>query len=184
MIIRIVFISALLIILLSCKEKEDLCGNTQNISSLGVPYHINDYEAYISDHKSVDELLCSLKSKYSGKTIILDLWATWCSPCIYDMKESKLLKKDLKDNGIEIISICLNTKSSSQRKWENRLLNLSVDGPHILLNSNLAESLMFYFNRTGLPLYVLIKEDGSYVPNFVKFLKDSSLEEILSIIQN
>ncbi len=49
-------------------------------------------------------------SKYKGKVVILDFWATWCSPCIKEIPNLKKIYSEFKNNEFEIISIALERK--------------------------------------------------------------------------
>ena len=49
-------------------------------------------------------------SKYKGKIVILDFWATWCPPCIKEIPNLKKIYSKYKGEDFEIISIALERK--------------------------------------------------------------------------
>jgi len=41
-----------------------------------------------------------------GQIVVVDLWATWCGPCIAAMPHNTELAKKYKDNGVLVIGVC------------------------------------------------------------------------------
>lgn len=46
-------------------------------------------------------------SDYHGKLLLLNLWATWCPPCLQEIPALQKLKANNKDNQIEIVSLSI-----------------------------------------------------------------------------
>lgn len=44
-------------------------------------------------------------SDYSDKVIVLNLWATWCAPCLSEIPDLNRIHRDLSDSGVVVISI-------------------------------------------------------------------------------
>ncbi len=44
-------------------------------------------------------------SDLKGKVIILNLWATWCPPCLYEIPDLNRIHKDYADSGVVVISL-------------------------------------------------------------------------------
>jgi len=98
-------------------------------SSLGkglknFPFGGKLYEAEATDAK---KLLASIQNAFPNKTLILDVWATWCGPCIHDMKNSKENKAALKELAVEVIYLCVED-GSSRKKWEKTVAGLKTEG--------------------------------------------------------
>jgi len=51
--------------------------------------------------------------EYRGKIVILDLWATWCSPCQYQMLELKKAYESYSRDDLEILSINVESRESN-----------------------------------------------------------------------
>jgi thiol-disulfide isomerase/thioredoxin len=51
-------------------------------------------------------------SDYRGKIVILDMWATWCSPCGYQMLELEKLYNFYNNEILEIISINIDQRET------------------------------------------------------------------------
>lgn len=91
-------------------------------------------------------------SSFKGKILILDFWATWCSPCIAAMKDLESYKKEL-GNQLEVIAISDET--------EERLKKFNKVRPSTLtLASDTAGSLNSHFPHRTIPHTVLIGPDG------------------------
>lgn len=52
-------------------------------------------------------------SDYRGKVVILDMWATWCTPCQLQMIELKKVYENYSRNDLEILSIDIEQSESA-----------------------------------------------------------------------
>ena len=66
--------------------------------------NVNDFGGEEFSFQGLDGLNKNL-SDYRGKIVILDMWATWCSPCGYQMLELEKVYHYYGKEIIEIISI-------------------------------------------------------------------------------
>jgi hypothetical protein len=96
---------------------------------------------YTAEEQHIDSLIQRVRTLYPQQAIIFDVWATWCSPCISDMKNSKDTKKQLKDLPVKIVYLCVD-KASSEEKWKKKIAELGIDGDHIWLNGKLSIDIM------------------------------------------
>ena len=64
-------------------------------------------------------------SDYKGKVVLLNFWASWCPPCIYEMPELQRLKKHFADRPFEIITINVGEKKYKVRRF-SKLINLEL----------------------------------------------------------
>lgn len=127
--------------------------------SLGEPLLSTESGAdlYIANQENVDELLGSILRTYKDEAVILDIWATWCAPCISDMKQSKSIKEELKKMPVKVVYLCVDS-NSSEEKWKRKVAALDVSGDHIFLNSSLSAEIMSQFKLGGFPSYLFINQ--------------------------
>lgn len=115
-------------------------------------------ETYTGDHKefSLDDLADKKHSSpdYKGKVVLVNFWASWCPPCIYEMPELQRLKEHFSDRPFEILAI--NVGEKKYKVWKFiKLINFDLP---VLLDSS-SET----FNQWGvktLPTSFLIDSDG------------------------
>ena len=71
------------------------------------------FENYI-DIKGGKKSLDSFKGKY----VYIDVWATWCGPCIREIPSLQVLEKEYHNKNIEFISISTDESRRSGGSWE------------------------------------------------------------------
>ena len=57
---------------------------------------------------NLDNQMVSL-SDFKGKVVLLNIWATWCPPCVEEMPSMEKLYQTLKGEGLEILAVSIDT---------------------------------------------------------------------------
>lgn len=56
-------------------------------------------------------------SKYPGYVVLVNFWATWCSPCQKELPELQKLQTQLNDKGFTIIGVNLDKSRNNANKF-------------------------------------------------------------------
>lgn len=125
--------------------------------------------------QSLDDLLASLRKDIGNKPMLIDLWATWCAPCISDMEESKPNIEKLREMGVEVVYLCT-TSGSSVDRWKNRVAQMDLPTRHIYLTDAQSDEIMEKFNLRGFPSHLFFDADGQYYPDVVHSIGRAELD--------
>lgn len=101
-------------------------------------------------------------SKWKGKWIYLDIWATWCAPCRIDIEKKKELGFDNLGDGIVLVNVCTDSKRTD---WQNAINSLRPLGVNLYAGNAIKEQLLTSYQIKGYPHYVLIRPDGKIEQN-------------------
>lgn len=112
---------------------------------------------------------------FKGQVVYVDLWATWCAPCVEEIPHSIKLQEHFKDDPTVIF---LNVSVDGDAEAWKRKIGLEKDwgGVHINLNKVQKDSLSVNYQLTGYPTYILIDKDGKIVTTRAQ--RPSSGEEL------
>jgi len=103
-----------------------------------------------------DELV-SLSS-FRGRIVYVDVWATWCGPCIAEIPSLDRLQKDYADKNIVFLSVSVDTDKEA---WTKMLTDDELGGVHLWANgwSQITRSYAIF----GIPRFILIDETGNLI---------------------
>ncbi|MEO9512114.1 MAG: TlpA disulfide reductase family protein [Flavobacteriaceae bacterium] len=128
-----------------------------------------DYENYAGGTTSLDDL--------KGKYVYIDMWATWCAPCIAEIPSLKELEKAYHGKNIEFVSISVDRKKDYEA-WKTMVNDKELGG--IQLYSNRDESFGKAYMISGIPRFILIDPQGNIVSADALRPSDSKLTALFN----
>lgn len=118
-------------------------------------------------------------SRWRGKVLVVNFWATWCTPCVEEMPALTRLQTELDGKHIQIIGIGIDTAAnisefSSKLKIGYPLYVAGMRGTDL--------SRLFGNQSGGLPFTVLIDANGQIKKTYLGRLKIDELRRDLAAI--
>ena len=98
---------------------------------------------------------------YKGKIIYMDLWGTWCQPCIQAIKASPMMKEAVKDYDVVYLYFALHSEEAA---WKACIAELGLTKPnyvHYNLPQKQQDAVTEYLGVDGVPFYVLFDKNGN-----------------------
>ena len=111
--------------------------------------------------------------KLRGKVVLVDFWATWCTPCIKKMPSVQRLHDNYAEKGLVVIGIHSADDSGGCKKF---VTDHKISFPIVLDSGKTAEG----YGVTSFPAYFLIDRKGKVVSGYtVKPPTASDIESLL-----
>ncbi len=97
-------------------------------------------------------------SSFKGSLVYVDVWATWCGPCIAEIPSLKQLEKDYQDKNIVFLSVSVDTDKDA---WLKMVNEEELGGVQLWANgwSEITKSYAIF----GIPRFMLFDEDGKII---------------------
>lgn len=114
-----------------------------------------------------------LLNKYSGKVIYLDFWASWCAPCLSEMKYAVKLQKHYE--GKDIVFVFLSS-DKAEGLWKGNISRRNISGEHYLMSDQLEKEAYANLGVRALPHYAIVNKKGQVALNHAKHPSDESLK--------
>ena len=106
-------------------------------------------------------------SSYSGKVLLVNLWATWCGPCRQEIPELVKLHKEFQSQGVEMVGLSTENPDDSAESVREFVQNYNVDYRVGWSGPDVAVTLMQ--GRDAIPQSFVISRTGRVVKRFIGF---------------
>ncbi len=116
-------------------------------------------------------------SDYRGKTIVVDFWATWCPPCVFQVPElNKLHAAHAKAGDLKVIGVAVDVEGAEVvGPWVE---DQGVEYAIVLGDESVAKR----FGAMGFPTLALIRPDGTVDSLHVGLIEVDELEELVAAV--
>jgi thiol-disulfide isomerase/thioredoxin len=128
-------------------------------------------------YRKLDELITA---NFKDEYVFVDLWATWCVPCIEQFTFKNKLEEFLGKENIATLYISIDSKSN-EKKWENLIHLKKLNGSHYLVDEELLGnigSVVYKKGQITIPRYLLANKKGILVSTNLPRPSDLNLLEI------
>lgn len=108
----------------------------------------------------------SLKD-FVGRTVLLNLWATWCAPCREEMPSLDVLDEEFGGPDFQVVAVSIDTQQAEKAKSFLGELKIRKLGFYADPSGKLFQDLKLAGRAVGLPTTLLIDKDGceiGYLP--------------------
>jgi thiol-disulfide isomerase/thioredoxin len=110
----------------------------------------------------------STDDRFAGKVLLVNLWGTWCPPCLSEIPTFKNLQNRLGPQGLVVVAIAFEKKTDAAVRrdrlrtffLQNQINYLILDGG---ATSDFASALPTVTGVEGLPVEILVDREGVVV---------------------
>ena len=97
-------------------------------------------------------------SSFRGRLVYIDVWATWCGPCIAEIPFLERLQKDYENKDIVFLSVSVDTDKEA---WEKMLTEDQLGGVQLWADgwSQITKSYAIF----GIPRFILVDKSGELI---------------------
>jgi thiol-disulfide isomerase/thioredoxin len=130
-----------------------------------------DYENY----KGGTTKLSSLKGKY----VYIDIWATWCGPCLQEIPFLQEIEKKFHNKNIEFVSISVDEQDQKD-KWKTMVSLKGMNGVQLIADKSWESQFVASLGINSIPRFVLIDPTGKIINSNAPRPSDPELVKLLN----
>ena len=115
-----------------------------------------DYEKHSGGTLSLDDL--------KGKYVYIDIWATWCIPCLNELPSLKKIEKAYHGKDIYFLSLSIDAPKDYD-KWKQKVINEKLGGVQVIADKGGKSKFIDDYFIVSIPRFILLDPEGKIVSN-------------------
>ncbi len=156
---------------------------TPGISKTEAMYGSQEVDSRINivSYEAVPKTFEDIMRPFAGKVVYIDIWATWCAPCLKMFSHLDHLKEKTDDSKeIAFFYISLD-QDRDHEKWKKMTNYYGLYGYHYRVNKETAKIIYSTLGNSGgmlsIPRYVIVDKSGKIA--FANAASPSEAEEVI-----
>ncbi len=124
----------------------------------------NETQAIFLDNKAINSFQDLVQSEeLKGKYLYIDLWASWCSPCLAQFKYSDQVHDLIhKYKNVSVVYISID-EDRDDKTWKKQIYYHHLDGFHMRATETFSKyisSKLYDGKMTSVPRYIFLDKNG------------------------
>lgn len=109
--------------------------------------------------ESIDGVQIALED-WKGKFVYIDVWATWCGPCLRQIPAMKELEEKYRGQDLEVVSISVDSERDKD-KWRKMINAREMKGVQLYAGQN--STFQQDYQIRSIPKFILIGKEGEII---------------------
>ncbi|CAM2883175.1 Thiol-disulfide isomerase or thioredoxin [Flavobacterium succinicans] len=119
------------------------------------PVALNEKLLSLSDQQVAFK---DILKKNKGKTVVVEMWASWCGDCVKAMPKLKALQANHPEVNYVFISM-----DKTADKWKQGIEKHEIKGDHYMANDQMKGVFAKAIDLDWIPRYIIIDKKGKIV---------------------
>lgn len=115
-------------------------------------------------------------SDFIGKVVLVDVWATWCGPCLQQLPHLTELKEHFRDTDLVVMAVSVDLPKDEQ-KWRDMIKEKKIEAVHLFAGG--WTEITKYYNITAIPRFMLFDREGKVVSTNAPFPSIHTLKPLI-----
>ncbi len=119
-------------------------------------------------------------SDFHGKPVYIDIWASWCKPCLEEIPFRKNLSESFPDGDVILLNVSVDEQ---EENWINAMMKYpEFSGTHVLGDNGWSSAIMKDYLIQEIPKYIIIDAQGNI--NTLNAPPPSSSEVLVEVLKS
>ncbi|MBK0368694.1 TlpA family protein disulfide reductase [Flavobacterium agrisoli] len=101
-------------------------------------------------------------SELKGKYVYIDVWATWCGPCMAELPFLQKLEDKYREKNITFVSISVD-KASAHDKWKKMIVDKKLGGIQLIADKDFDSQFIKDYSIMAIPRFILLDPNGNII---------------------